>query len=144
VQPFLGQIEIDQRGRKRISRFVDPLLALGLGLVVAQIGGGAGGDGEGLVLRRILFRFGGDGDRDCLLLRLGLSLAVGSLLIVAGADLAISRRLFDGKAVLLVGIGAAALAIVTLNPALGLVLGWIAELIRAVIVRRLIPERPRP
>jgi len=70
--------------------------------------------------------------------------AVGSLLIFAGTDLAISRRLFDGKPSCLWVIGATALVTVTLNPALGLILGWVAELIRAVIVRRLIPERPKP
>lgn len=70
--------------------------------------------------------------------------AVGSLLIFAGADLAISRRLFDGKPSCLWVIGATALVTVTVNPALGLVLGWVAELIGAAIVRRLLPERPRP
>jgi MFS superfamily sulfate permease-like transporter len=69
--------------------------------------------------------------------------AVGALLILAGADLAISRRLFDGKPSCLWVIGASALVTVTVNPALGLVLGWVAELIRAAIVRRLIPERPK-
>jgi MFS superfamily sulfate permease-like transporter len=70
--------------------------------------------------------------------------AVGALLIFAGADLAISRRLFDGKPSCLWVIGATALVTVTVNPALGLVLGWAVELIRAAIVRRLIPERPKP
>ena len=70
--------------------------------------------------------------------------AVGSLLIFAGTDLAISRRLFDGKPSCLWVIGVTALVTMTVNPALGLMLGWIAELIRAVIVRRLIPERPNP
>ena len=69
--------------------------------------------------------------------------AVGSLLIFAGTDLAISRRLFDGKPSCLWVIGATALVTVTVNPALGLVLGWVAEVIRAAIVRRLIPERPK-
>lgn len=69
--------------------------------------------------------------------------AVGSLLIFAGTDLAISRRLFDGKPSCLWVIGATALVTVTVNPALGLVLGWVAELIRAAIVRSLIPERPK-
>jgi len=68
--------------------------------------------------------------------------AVGSLLIFAGTDLAISRRLFDGKPSCLWVIGATAFVTVTVNPALGLILGWIAELMRAAIVRRLIPERP--
>ena len=70
--------------------------------------------------------------------------AVGSLLIFAGTDLAISRRLFDGRPSCLWVIGATALVTVTVNPALGLVLGWVAELIRAAIVRRLIAERPQP
>ena len=68
--------------------------------------------------------------------------AVGSLLIFVGTDLAISRRLFDGKPSRLWVIGATAFVTVTVNPALGLILGWIAELIRAAIVRRFIPERP--
>jgi hypothetical protein len=33
---------------------------------------------------------------------------------------------------------------VIVNPALGLVAGWIAELIRATTVRRMIPKRPTP
>jgi predicted benzoate:H+ symporter BenE len=70
--------------------------------------------------------------------------AVGSLLVFAGADLAISRRLLDGKPSCLWVIGATALVTVTVNPALGLLLGWVAELIRAANVRRLVAERPRP
>jgi MFS superfamily sulfate permease-like transporter len=69
--------------------------------------------------------------------------AVGSLLVFAGTDLAISRRLFDGKPSCLWVIGATTLVTVTVNPALGLILGWVAELIRAAIVRRMIPERPK-
>jgi hypothetical protein len=60
---------------------------------------------------------------------------VGALLIFAGTDLAISRRLFDGKPSCWWVIGATALFTVTVNPALGLVSGWIAELVRAAIVR---------
>jgi MFS superfamily sulfate permease-like transporter len=67
--------------------------------------------------------------------------AVGALLILAGTDLAISRRLFDGKPSCWPVIGVTALFTLTINPALGLILGWIAELIRAAIIRRLIPER---
>jgi len=37
-------------------------------------------------------------------------------------------------------IGATALVTVTVNPALGLILGWITELIRAAIVRHLISK----
>jgi Molybdate transporter of MFS superfamily len=70
--------------------------------------------------------------------------AVGALLILAGTDLAISRRLFDGKPSCWPVIGVTALVTLTINPALGLVLGWVAELVRAAIVRRLIPERFKP
>jgi MFS superfamily sulfate permease-like transporter len=70
--------------------------------------------------------------------------AVGALLILAGADLAISRRLFDSKPSCLPVIIVTALVTVVANPALGLIVGWIAEFIRAAIVRRLIPERPKP
>jgi hypothetical protein len=38
-------------------------------------------------------------------------------------------------------IGVTALVTLTINPALGLILGWITELIRAAIVRRLISGR---
>jgi MFS superfamily sulfate permease-like transporter len=63
--------------------------------------------------------------------------AVGALLILAGTDLAISRRLFDGKPSCWWVIGVTALVTLTVNPALGLVLGWITELVRAAIVRSL-------
>jgi MFS superfamily sulfate permease-like transporter len=69
--------------------------------------------------------------------------AVGALLILAGTDLAISRRLFDGKPSCLPVIGVTALITLTVNPALGLIAGWIVELIRAAIVRRFISERIR-
>jgi MFS superfamily sulfate permease-like transporter len=61
--------------------------------------------------------------------------AVGALLILAGTDLAISRRLFDGKPSCWPVIAVTALLTLTINPALGLILGWIAELVRAAIVR---------
>ena len=70
--------------------------------------------------------------------------AVGALLILAGTDLAISRRLFDGKPSCWPVIGVTALVTLTVNPALGLSLGWIAETVRAAIVRRFISERLRP
>jgi MFS superfamily sulfate permease-like transporter len=67
--------------------------------------------------------------------------AVGALLILAGTDLAISRRLFDGKPSCWPVIGVTALVTLTINPALGVVCGWIAENVRSAIVRRLILER---
>lgn len=63
--------------------------------------------------------------------------AVGALLIIAGADLAISRRLFDGKPSCLWVIGVTALVTAFINPALGRVLGWGGEVVRAAIVRSL-------
>jgi MFS superfamily sulfate permease-like transporter len=67
--------------------------------------------------------------------------AVGALLILAGTDLAISRRLFDGKPSCWWVIGTTAVVTLTVNPALGLVLGWISEFIRAAIVRRYVSQR---
>ena len=69
--------------------------------------------------------------------------AVGALLTLAGADLAISRRLFDGKPSCWWVIGVTALVTATVNPALGLILGWTTEFLRAAIVRRLVAERPK-
>lgn len=64
--------------------------------------------------------------------------AVGALLILAGTDLAIPRRLFDGKPSCWWVIGVTAPVTVTVNPALGMILGWITEVIRSAIVSRLI------
>ena len=65
--------------------------------------------------------------------------AVGALLIFAGTDLAMSRRLFDARPSCWPVIGIAALITLTVNPAIGLVAGWLSELVRAAIVRRLAP-----
>ena len=54
-----------------------------------------------------------------------------------GTDLAMSRRLFDGKPSCLPVIGVAALITLTVNPALGLAVGWGAELVRNAIMRRI-------
>jgi MFS superfamily sulfate permease-like transporter len=62
--------------------------------------------------------------------------AVGALLILAGTDLALSRRLFDSKPSCRPVIGVAALLTLLANPALGLLFGWLAEIIRAAIVRQ--------
>ena len=61
--------------------------------------------------------------------------AVGALLIFAGTDLATSRRLFDARPSCWPVIAAAAIATVAFNPAIGLVSGWIAECVRAAILR---------
>ena len=65
---------------------------------------------------------------------------VGALLIFAGTDLAVSRRLFDARPSCWPVIGIAALVTLTINPAIGLAAGWLSELVRATIVRRLLPE----
>ena len=75
-------------------------------------------------------------DRAASLLALIPAGAVGALLIFAGGDLALSRRLVDARPSCWPVIGIAALATLTVNPALGLAAGWIAEPIRAGIVRR--------
>jgi MFS superfamily sulfate permease-like transporter len=61
--------------------------------------------------------------------------AVGALLIIAGADLALSRRLFDGRPSCWPVIGVTALLTVVANPGVGLAGGWLAEFCRAAIVR---------
>jgi MFS superfamily sulfate permease-like transporter len=94
----------------------------------------------GAVLLILAVGFGGHAAALFALIPIG---AVGALLVLAGADLAISRRLFDGRPSCLWVIGATALVTLTLNPALALAVGWVAELIRAVIVRRLVAARPR-
>lgn len=70
--------------------------------------------------------------------------AVGALLIVAGSDLASSKRLFDARPSCWPVIAVTALATVALNPAIGLAAGWGAELIRAAVVRRHVPKRLEP
>ena len=55
--------------------------------------------------------------------------AVGALLILAGTDLAVSRRLFDGKPLCWWVIGVTAVITATVNPALGLILGWMTDFI---------------
>jgi MFS superfamily sulfate permease-like transporter len=61
--------------------------------------------------------------------------AVGALLIIAGTDLALSCRLFDGRPSCWPVIGITALLTVVANPAVGLAGGWLAELCRSAIVR---------
>jgi len=66
--------------------------------------------------------------------------AVGALLIMAGTDLAVSRRLFDARPSCW-PVGVTALATLVINPAVGLALDWISELVRATIMRRLAAQR---
>jgi MFS superfamily sulfate permease-like transporter len=68
--------------------------------------------------------------------------AVGALLIFAGTDLAVSRRLFDAQPSCWPVIGIAAFVTLTVNPAIGLAAGWLAEFVRAAIMRRGPLNRP--
>ena len=61
--------------------------------------------------------------------------AVGALLLVAGGDLALSRRLFDARRACWPAIGLTAAATALLNPALGLAAGWAMEAARAALGR---------
>jgi MFS superfamily sulfate permease-like transporter len=54
--------------------------------------------------------------------------AAGALLLVAGLDLAASRRLFDARPDCWPAIGVAAAATLLVNPAVGLACGWAVEL----------------
>ena len=58
--------------------------------------------------------------------------AVGALLLVAGTDLAVSKRLFDARPACWPAIGIAAAATALVNPAVGLVAGWAVELGRTL------------
>ena len=68
------------------------------------------------------------------------SAVVGALLLVAGTDLALTKRLFDAKPICWPAIGITAAASAFLNPAIGLVCGWLLELLRlgveAALARR--------
>jgi predicted benzoate:H+ symporter BenE len=61
--------------------------------------------------------------------------ALGALLIMAGTDLALSRRLFDARPSCWPVIGITALLTVVANPAVALIAGWVAEVARAAVVR---------
>jgi MFS superfamily sulfate permease-like transporter len=70
--------------------------------------------------------------------------AVGALLLLAGTDLAVSKRLFDARPDCWPVIGIAAGATVLLNPAVGLAAGWAVELGRSALKQlRDVPRRPR-
>lgn len=61
---------------------------------------------------------------------------LGALLIVAGADLALSPRMFDARPDCRPAIAATALLTVAVNPAIGLLAGWSIEGLRGAIARR--------
>lgn len=61
--------------------------------------------------------------------------AVGALLVIAGADLAVSKRLFDGRLSCLAVILLTAAVSIFVNVAVGLVAGLVAEAIRSAVMR---------
>jgi MFS superfamily sulfate permease-like transporter len=68
--------------------------------------------------------------------------AVGALLLVAGADLASSRRLFDAQPSCWPVIALAAAATLYADPAVGLVAGCLGELVRKAVLRAGEVSRP--
>ena len=69
------------------------------------------------------------------LLALIPSAAVGALLVIAGADLALSRRLFDARPVCWPAIGITAGLVLLANPAAALAAGWAIEALRRPLGR---------
>jgi predicted benzoate:H+ symporter BenE len=63
--------------------------------------------------------------------------AVGALLLITGADLAVSRRLFDAQPSCWPVIAVAAAATLYYNPAIGLIVGCLGELVRKAVLRGL-------
>jgi MFS superfamily sulfate permease-like transporter len=61
--------------------------------------------------------------------------AVGALLVLAGGDLALSRRLIEARPDCRPAIAAAALGTVVFDPAIGLAVGWIVEVARGALRR---------
>lgn len=70
--------------------------------------------------------------------------AVGALLLVAGADLAVSKRLLDARPDCWPAIGAAAALTLLVNPAAGLAGGWVIEAGRSLAGRMWRRRRPLP
>jgi MFS superfamily sulfate permease-like transporter len=70
--------------------------------------------------------------------------AVGALLLVAGADLAMSRRLFDSQPSCWPVIAIAAAATLAVNPAIGLVAGCAAEVVRKAVLTLLMGRASHP
>jgi len=67
--------------------------------------------------------------------------AVGALLLVAGGDLAVSRRLFDAQPSCWPVIAVAATVTLLFNPAIGLLAGCAGEIVRKAVLRSLIARR---
>jgi MFS superfamily sulfate permease-like transporter len=63
--------------------------------------------------------------------------AVGALLLIAGADLALSKRLFDARPACWPAIAFTAALMLFINPAIALACGWALETARGPAVRAL-------
>lgn len=61
--------------------------------------------------------------------------AVGAMLVVAGGDLALSRRLFDARPNCWLAMAVAATLTLVLNPAVGLLVGCAVEVLRSLAKR---------
>lgn len=70
------------------------------------------------------------------------AVALAALLLVASADLALSRRLFDAVPSCRPVIAVTALGVVLWNPLAALILGTLAEMVRKAVVRRLFAAPP--
>ena len=92
----------------------------------------------GILLLALALLF--SGSAPALLAAIPLS-AVGALLVIAGGDLAMSRRLFDARPACWPAMGAAAALTLFVNPAIGLAAGWAIELVRTVLMRYLLADR---
>ncbi len=66
---------------------------------------------------------------------------MGALLLVAGTDLAISKRLFDARPACWPAIEIAAGAAAFVNSAVGLAAGWAVEMVRAFVTRVQAPRQ---
>jgi hypothetical protein len=64
--------------------------------------------------------------------------------LVASSDLAISKRLFDARPDCWPAIGIAAGTTALLNPAIGLIAGWMVELGRSACKRLRGPTQDKP
>jgi MFS superfamily sulfate permease-like transporter len=110
----------------------------GAGGLQAQYRFGARTGAAPVILGVVLLVLGlGFADDAAALLAVIPSAAIGALLLVSGADLALSRRLFDARPSCWPVIGACAAGTVLVNPAAGLALGWVLELIRRPLVQAL-------
>ncbi|MGE0724928.1 MAG: molybdate transporter family protein [Alphaproteobacteria bacterium] len=95
---------------------------------------GAATIGLGLVLLALSIGFA---DGTAALLAAIPPAALGAMLVMAGADLAISRRLFDARPSCWPVIGATAAATLLVDPAIGLIAGLATEGARSLALRAL-------